>query len=915
MRKLAVILLGLAALLSAPASAGAEFGLEGLEVTFSKDEAGNVAEAAGTHPYAWTQAVAFETVPDPELGFEAPDSSPRSLFITAPTGLAAAPTATPRCSTLDFLVEACPASTQLGVNEVTYSDPETTESVPVYNLAAPPGVAAKLGFWVAGFVPVTVEGSVNPDPPYNIVGSLRNVSQALPVYRSVTTLWGNPPGAERPFLTMPRACEGPLQTRFRADSWERPGVFDEPPPALSAQMGFCEKLGLAAEVSARPTSRAAEAPAGLDFDLDIDDPGIADPGGTAYSDIKRAAVTFPEGITLNPSQAEGLAVCSEAALARETAFSGPGEGCPEASKVGRVEAQTPLLEDEVLRGDLYVAEPYENRFGTLIAVYIVVRDPGLGIVVKLAGKVEADPESGRLRAIFGAPGNELPQFPLSRVGVRLSEGARSPLVTPPACGSYEIEVELTPWAGGSPQRSTPDFRITEGVGGGPCPPRGASPFEPGFQAGTQSNRAGGFSPFHLRLTRRDGDQDLTRFDAVLPPGLLARLAGVPWCPDAAIARAEGRDGEAELARPSCPEASRIGTVMGGAGVGSQLTYVPGKVYLAGPVAGAPLSVVGIVPAVAGPFDVGTIVVRQALDLDPVTGEARVDGAASDPIPHILAGIPLRVRDIQVSIDRPAFTLNPTSCAEMATRAGIWGGGSHPFSVADDFPVLRSARFQAAGCAALGFKPKLAVKLKGGVRRGAFPALRAHYRPRAGDANLSRLSLALPSSAFVEQGHFRTICTRVQFAAGPGHGALCPAGSVYGRARVWTPLLDEPLQGPVILRSSDNNLPDAVFALRGLVEIEVAVRIDSVGGRLRATVQGAPDAPVSRAIVDMQGGRKGLFVNSRHLCFKPKRNRARVNLLGQNGRPARSRPVVRASGCRKARGASRPAGLGRASAAR
>ncbi|HZJ29065.1 MAG TPA: hypothetical protein VFD37_03640, partial [Solirubrobacterales bacterium] len=408
----------------------------------------------------------------------------------------------------------------------------------------------------------------------------------------------------------------------------------------------------------------------------------------------------------------------------------------------------------------------------------------------------------------------------------------------------------------------------------------------------------------MRLTRRDGDQDLTRFDAVLPPGVTAKLAGVPWCPDAAIARARGRDGKDELARPSCPAASAIGTVQGGAGVGSQLTYVPGKVYLAGPTGGAPISVVGIVPAVAGPFDVGTIVVRQALDLDPITGQAKVVSAASDDLPHILAGIPLRVRDIQVSVDRPNFTLNPTSCKEMATLAGIWGGGADVFSPHDDFPVLRRARFQAAGCRGLGFKPRLAIRLYGGTRRGAHPALRAIVRPRPGQANFSRAAVTLPHSAFLDQAHIRTICTRVQFAAGAGHGSACPPGARYGTARAWSPLLDGPVTGPVYLRSSDNNLPDLVAALTGppsaAVQVELSARIDSVRGGIRSTFAGIPDLPVSRFLLDMQGGKKGLIVNSRNLCVQPKRNRAKANLRGQNGKFSKARPVVRAVKCGKKR---------------
>jgi hypothetical protein len=271
----------------------------------------------------------------------------------------------------------------------------------------------------------------------------------------------------------------------------------------------------------------------------------------------------------------------------------------------------------------------------------------------------------------------------------------------------------------------------------------------------------------------------------------------------------------------------------------------------------------------------------------------IDGSASDPIPHILAGIPLRVRDVQVNVDRPSFILNPTSCREMAVQASIWGGGIDPFSLFDDSPVTRLDRFQAANCAALGFKPRLNINLKGATRRGDYPALRSVYRPRPGDANLASLVLRLPKSAFLEQAHIRTICTRVQFAAD-----ACPKGAVYGHVKATTPLLEEPLSGPAYLRSSNNELPDLVFDLHGIVDVEVSARIDSVRGGIRATFGNVPDAPITKVVVAMQGGDKGLIVNSRDLCAGTAR--ARAQLRAQNDKRKAMRPVVKPSGCKKTR---------------
>jgi hypothetical protein len=409
----------------------------------------------------------------------------------------------------------------------------------------------------------------------------------------------------------------------------------------------------------------------------------------------------------------------------------------------------------------------------------------------------------------------------------------------------------------------------------------------------------------MRITRKDGEQDLTKVSATLPAGVAGILAGLSHCPEAGIAQARSRTGPhggaEELAQPSCPGSSRVGRTVAGAGAGSQLTYVDGSLYLAGPHNGAPLSIVSITPAVAGPFDAGTVVVRFALGLDPKSGEVRVDGAASDAIPHILKGIPLNVRDLRAYADRPSFIFNASGCSKREVGATLWGGGT-TLAPAPDFPVLRSVPYRAAGCGSLGFKPRLGIRLLGGTRRGAHPALRAVLRPRGRDANFSGATVTLPRSAFLEQGHIRTICTRVQFAAGAGNGASCPKGSIYGRATAYSPILDEPATGPVFLRSSSNNLPDLVVALKGppsaAAEIEVSARIDSIRGGIRTRFAGIPDLPVSRFVLAMQGGKKGLIVNSRNLCHKPGRNRARANLRAQNGRRATLRPIMRAVKCAK-----------------
>jgi hypothetical protein len=304
-------------------------------------------------------------------------------------------------------------------------------------------------------------------------------------------------------------------------------------------------------------------------------------------------------------------------------------------------------------------------------------------------------------------------------------------------------------------------------------------------------------------------------------------------------------------------------------------------------------VIAVTPAVAGPFDVGTIVVREALTLNPETAEVEVDGKASDPIPHILAGIPLKVRDLRVYVDRKDFILNPTSCDPSKAKATLFGSFLDVFNPADDLPVGLEDRYQAANCANLGFKPKLAINLKGGTKRGDHPALKAIVNARPSDANIGGAVVTLPKSAFLEQGHIRTICTRVQFAA-----KSCPEAAQYGYAKAFTPLLDEPVEGPVYLRSSNHKLPDLVASLHGIVDVDIVGRIDSFKGGIRSSFETTPDAPVSKFILSMQGGKKGLVVNSRNLCAQT--SRADARFTGQNGKLHDFRPVVRATGCGKAR---------------
>ncbi|HZD91399.1 MAG TPA: hypothetical protein VE224_14960, partial [Pseudolabrys sp.] len=730
-----------------------------------------------------------------------------------------------------------------------------------------------------------------------------------PVMSAQAQLWGDPSGksheeirsvchnlhhhvcpvAQRntPFLTMPSACSSdPLKTTVLAESWEEAGV-EHPDEAESSDpfgnpvgVSGCSSLEFEPKLTLTPDAGTAETPTGVHIDLNVrqnkvsnlpecmEDPTLQ--RCLATSNVRDTTVRFPAGMALNPAAASGLEACTEGQIGYEPRggeihFSKERPQCPDGSKVGSVEVDTPLL-DHPVKGGVYVAQPYANPFGTLLAVYVVVDDPEDGIEIKLAGRTEADPNTGQLTTSF----EEAPELPFEDFKVDLFNGPRAALRTPSTCGNYDTTSVETPWSGTAPVATNSTFTVKRGANGGPCAAsEAAMPDHPGFEAGTETPLAARYSPLLGRLFREDGTQQLTGLSMTLPEGLTGKLAGVSTCSDAAIAAAASKSGDSELASPSCPASSLLGEVQVGAGAGSAPYYTTGKIYLGGPYEGAPFSAAVITPAVAGPFDLGTVVVRTPAYVNPSTAQVSV---RSDAFPHILKGIPLDLRDARLSLARNEFTLNPSSCAEM----GFTGSAS---SLLGGSAAL-SQRFEVGGCRGLEYKPKLFLRLYGKAHRGAHPRLRAVLIAKPGEANTARASVALPRSEYLENAHINTVCTRVQFAAHE-----CPRGSIYGHAKAITPLLDEPLVGPVYLRSSSHELPDMVAALHGPrsrpIEVELDGRIDSVHGGIRSTFETVPDQPVSKFILNMKGGSKGLIVNSRNICART--YRATAKFRGQNGK--------------------------------
>jgi hypothetical protein len=607
----------------------------------------------------------------------------------------------------------------------------------------------------------------------------------------------------------------------------------------------------------------------------------------AETQPEKTEVTLPPGVAVNPSAANGIVACALVQFKAETAESPPGQGCPHASSVGTLVARTPLLE-EAIEGSVYLAAPHDNPFNSLLALYVIARAPERGVLVKQAGEVHADPVTGQLTTTF----DHLPPLPYSSFQLNLREGPRAPLVTPQTCGTYLTEAKLYSFSnpGIAVERSAP-FEIASGAIGGACASSEAQlPNKPSLEAGTLYPIAGAYSPLLFKLSREDGSQRLASIAATLPAGLTGKLAGIPYCPETSIAAAAAKsqegEGARELSSPSCPPASQVATVNVSAGAGPEPYPTQGKAYLAGPYKGAPLSLAIITPAIAGPFDLGVVVVRTALNVDPVSAQIN---AVSDPLPTVLHGIPLDIRSVSLQMNRRDFTLNPTSCEAKS----ITGQAT---SALGQVATL-SNRFQVGACGALAFKPALKIELKGQTKRGGYPKLRAVLKVQAGAANIAAASVALPHSEFLAQEHIETICTRVQFAAGAGNGSQCPPRSVYGRAKAFSPLLDQPLSGPVYLRSSSHSLPDLVAALHGQIEIVLDGRVDSVNGGIRNSFRAVPDAPVSKFVLEMQGGKKGLLVNSTDICKGT--HRAVAVFGGQNGKRFGAEPALRA-GCSKRR---------------
>ncbi len=916
--------LAIAALGLAPAAAQADFGFlpgdAGFNVRETAEGGTEPATLAGSHPYSVITEMNFN-----QAGGVS-DGNLRDLELDLPSGLIENPTALPRCSAEQFATprsspfeesqsgESCSGATQIGVVTLRTSHAGgETRTFGVFNLAPTPGSPSQFGFSPYG-VPITITPHVREaNREYGLTLGLTNFSQQLDVNGIRLEIWGNPwaiahngergnclneeepaferalcsvselspPHTSQAYLTLPTSCEAPLAFTVTASSWQQPAEVTR--TASTPALQKCSELAFNPIAAGQLSTDRASSPTGYDFTLDNNSAPLLNPVSRATSQAKKAVVILPEGMSVNPSVAAGLGTCTEAQFAAETISSPPGAGCPNESKVGEITVTSPIIDGQI-EGSMFFAAPRVNRFGTLLALYLVAKAPERGILIKVAGRVDSDPSTGRLTTTF----DDLPQLPYSHFSVHFREGQRSPLATPPACGAYATNIDTSPWLNpDSVLHQSSPFSLNTGVGGGPCP-QGLAPFTPGATAGTLNANASAYSPFYLHLTRTDPEQEITSYSASLPPGLLGKVAGIPFCPEAQIEAAKKQTGAESAVAPACPASSLIGHTYTGYGVGSTLSYAPGTLYLAGPYHGSPISVVAIDSAKVGPFDLGTVVIRSAIRIDRQTAQVSIDSIGSDPIPHILSGFPLRLRDIRIYIDRANFMVNPTSCDPFSVTSTLTGAGARFSDPSDDPTAAAPSPFQMSNCSELGFGPKFSINLKGGHERGDNPTLKAVVTPRSGDANLGKATVTLPPKIFLAQENIETICTPKQFDA-----KNCPKGSIYGSAKAVTPLLSEPLTGPVILRGngSERALPDLVAALSGRgVEIDVLGKIDSRKGGLRARFDVLPDAPLTRFTMTLRGGDHGLIANATNTCANPQV--ATAKFIGQDNGIETLRPPLK-----------------------
>jgi hypothetical protein len=894
MRRSARNTVGLATLLALIALALAAFGAaSAAAISINKWEAGTCLTTTCTfanpaESYAQAAGHPPDGVTDFTVGVQNADQAKR-VKVELPPGLNVNPQAVPQCSESDFKADKCSSASQVGVSEVTtelelvlgIKAPVGPLSFPVYDLVPRGGEPALFGFHVTTpLVPlisefVLLETSIEWAGDYHESFFINGIAAFPPLGRDRLIFNGR--AGNGSFLTIPSPCNGATTSFLELES--QAGAKAGPTPATPpVAISGCKSVPFKPTVTATaagPTDSSVPVTASLNVPQH--------PGGAELnsSTVKSAAVTLPVGVGLNPATATGLKFCPDKSfpLKSKAAIT-----CPAESQVGTIAIEAPELPAKSLTGPVYLAEQKSRNplSGNEYRIFFNAESARYGVQVRVEGRVKANPVNGQLSAEF----SELPQVAFSSATLTFGSTAKHAipaLSSPPICAQASTSTAV-PYSTGAAVTTAPtEMKLTQAPGGTPCAKTLAErPFKPGVTAKPVSAKALTYTPYQLQIARAEGQQEVKGFNLVLPPGATAKIAGIPYCQAKEYNATLGISGAQEQKTPSCSPKSEIGVATILAGTGNSPLKIEGKAYLSGPYAGSPLSIVVITPGVAGPFDLGNVLVHAPLNLNPET--AQIETSAQ--IPDVFGGAKLDIRSIFININRKEFTLNGTNCAKGATTGAIAGGGADPTNPAAWSSFAVSIPFQATNCDELGFKPNLKIRLFGQTRRAKHPKLKATLTTKPGQANVALASLALPHAIFLDQSSLGGICTRPQFAAGQ-----CPKKSRFGYARAWTPLLGSPVEGPVYLRSSNNTLPDLVADLKGQVNIVLDGRIDSFKGGIRTTFGQVPDVPVSKFVLNLPGGKHGLLQASTNLCAKP--IRGVIRLESQNGKKANRHERIQA----------------------
>ena len=898
------------------------FGVEDYEL-LPENIGGSLDTQAGSHPFQLTNVVTLNTQTNDQDGHPRTVALAKDIIAELPPGFLGNPTPFERCTDAQFAkgvippgggrsaINECPAASAVGVASVSFTEPGAigfkTSTAPIFNLTPRKGEPVRFGFLAGGVVSVFLDGSVRTGGDYGVTISSTEITEAAATLGVKLTFWGVPGApahdnqrgwacleelgecpttdlaAPPPFLVMPTSCAAPFRSTVQSDSWAaglKASEVGEPVTySLPAALDGCNQLPFEPSIKVSPDGNAGSTPSGLTVDVHVPQEAVLNAESLAESAVKGISVTLPEGVVLNPASADGLQACSQAqvGLGNDEEAS-----CPDASKIGKVTIHTPLLPNP-LEGFVYLASPQnfagipENPFSSLIAMYLVAKDPVSGVLVKLAGHVSLS-ASGQISTTF----ENNPQLPFEDASLEFFGGDRAPLATPARCGTYVTNATYSPWAENGVAQASGSFAILSGPHGSACP--NPQPFDPSLTSGSTSDNAGTFSPLTTTISREDGNQNIRSVQLHYPPGVSGILAHVPLCQ------------EAQANAGTCGPESLIGETIVSVGLGGDpFSVTGGKVYLTEKYAGAPFGLSIVNPAKAGPFDLQEgrpVVVRAKIEVDPHTAALTIttDSSGTHAIPSIIEGIPLQIKHVNVLVNRPGFTFNPTNCSPQQVTGTVTSteGASSPVSVP----------FQVTNCAALKFALKFSVSTSGKTSKakGASLHVKLTYPqgPMGTYANIARVKVDLPKQLPSQLKTLQKACTAAQFEANP---AGCPAASKVGYAKAVTPLIPVPLEGPAIFVSHGNEaFPSLIVVLQGY-----GVTIDLVGstfiskaGITSSTFKTVPDQPIGSFELTLPQGKYSALAANGGLCTQ--KLVMPTEFVGQNGAQINQSTPIEVEGC-------------------